>query len=390
MGVGKSYLSYFLVAKAYAEGWLVLYVSDAGLLDRDDQDKAALDLVKRFLGINKSILTGAELQMLVNDYDGSRHISRNALSTIFEPLLRSRERKTLLLVDEHGKLFEGKPPYLPERFPSLNPLSSFNWWDELNKGTRLIFTGVAHAKYTMTILHDSYRWTSVVYVGPLSENVFSRLLDTYHHLASPTIRKEVTAITNRVPRELVNMSTAIKDHSDLAAVDFLQKFTNDRTNDFLQIAVEYYKSRSPLFKEHFYKALLHMFLGSTSTVNFDWDFLDLGLVYRSKSITEIGTQYHILCRPAQRALLELFKTLPLRETTKIRICNGTLDGDAFETALCHQLICTTKPILLNATDLNGRNSTVVTLDFSHCETLQNGKVSLGAGHEKVLTHGYKG
>src|SRR5437016_5614120 len=29
MGVGKSYLALFLAAKAYAEGWLLLYVSDA-------------------------------------------------------------------------------------------------------------------------------------------------------------------------------------------------------------------------------------------------------------------------------------------------------------------------------------------------------------------------
>ncbi|KAG0009049.1 hypothetical protein BGZ82_004280, partial [Podila clonocystis] len=59
----------------------------------------------------------------------------------------------------------------------------------------------------------------------------------------------------------------------------------------------------------FYKALLKTFLGSTSTVDFEWGFLDLGLIYRSKDVGRIGTQDHILCRPAQNALLELFKTL---------------------------------------------------------------------------------
>ncbi|KAI7828593.1 hypothetical protein BC939DRAFT_60994 [Gamsiella multidivaricata] len=62
----------------------------------------------------------------------------------------------------------------------------------------------------------------------------------------------------------------------------------------------------------------------------------------------------------------------------------------FETALCHQLICATKPIVLNATDLNGRNPTIISLDFSHCDTLQIDRTSLGSGHENVLTRGYEG
>ena len=40
MGVGKSYLSYFLAARAYAEGWLVLYLSDAEVLDKNKQDES--------------------------------------------------------------------------------------------------------------------------------------------------------------------------------------------------------------------------------------------------------------------------------------------------------------------------------------------------------------
>ncbi|KAG0045333.1 hypothetical protein BGZ90_008485, partial [Linnemannia elongata] len=140
----------------------------------------------------------------------------------------------------------------------------------------------------------------------------------------------------------------------------------------------------------FYKALLQTFLGSTSTVDFEWDFLDLGLIYRSRDVGRIGTQHHILCRPAQRALLELFKTLPLPEDTKKRICDGSLSGDEFETALFHQLICTTKPIVFNATDLNGKNPTTIALDFSHYDTLQIVKTSLGSGHQSVLTRGYKG
>ncbi|KAG0271415.1 hypothetical protein BGZ95_000771 [Linnemannia exigua] len=164
MGVGKSYLSYFLAAKAYAEGWLVLYISDAKVLDMNKQDEAALEVVTRFLAMNKDILTGAEFEMLVRNYNGTDDISTRAVSAIFRELLKSQDRKTLLLVDEHGKLFE-KEPYVPDKFKSLVPLSSFNWWDEHNIGTRLIFTGTAHANYEMKILEDSYRHRSDSFIG---------------------------------------------------------------------------------------------------------------------------------------------------------------------------------------------------------------------------------
>ncbi|KAF9127204.1 hypothetical protein BG015_004577 [Linnemannia schmuckeri] len=389
MGVGKSYLSYFLAARAYAEGWLVLYLSDAEVLDKNKQDESALQVVKRFLAMNKDILTGAELEILVRDYNGTSDILTDAASLIFQDLLMSRDRKTLLLVDEHGKLFE-KEPYVPDKFKSLVPLKSYHWWGEDAKGSRVVFTGTAHAKYEMSILDESYRPRSVVFVGPLSRHVFSKLLDTYRRLAAPAIRDEVTAITNCVPRELVYLSAAVEDLPEPISLDDLHEWTERRTKDFLLTAKTYYESRTPFRKNDFYKALLQTFLGSTSTVDFEWDFLDLGLIYRSKDVGRIGTQHHILCRPTQRALLELFKTLPLPEATRRRICDGSLSGDDFETALCHQLICTNKPIVLNATDLNGSNPTTIALDFSHCDTLKIGKTSLGSGYENVLTRGYEG
>ncbi|KAK3805410.1 MAG: hypothetical protein J3R72DRAFT_120864 [Linnemannia gamsii] len=386
MGVGKSYLSYFLAAKAYAEGWLVLYMSDAQELDRDDEDESALQVVKRFLALNKDILTGAELEMLVSDYNGTRNISRNAVWVIFRDLLMSRDRKTLLLVDEHGKLFD-KEPFVPQKFKSLNPLSSYHWWGEDAKGSRVVFTGTAHAKYEMTILDKSYMPRSVVFVGPLSRHVFSKLLDTYPRLAAPAIREEVTAITNCVPRELVYLSAMVEDLPNPISMDDLQEWTERRTKYYLSTAEAYYYSRSPLRKERFYKTLLQTFLGST--VDFEWNFLDLGPIYRSNDVGKIATQHHILCRPAQTALLELFKMLPLPEAIKKRICDGNLSGDQFGEALCHQLICTNKPIVLNATDLNGSNPTTIALDFSHCDTLKIGKTSLGSGHDNVLTRGYE-
>ncbi|KAG0373140.1 hypothetical protein BGX24_012094 [Mortierella sp. AD032] len=148
--------------------WPALYISDTGLLNGDDENEAALDLFKRLLALNKHILTSAELGMLVNNYNGTRKISRDALSVIFRMLLKSQDRKTLLLVDEHGKLFE-QEPYLPRKFVSLAPLSSYALWGEIATGTHLIFTGTAHAKYEMTILDPSYRDLLVVFCRPTIE-----------------------------------------------------------------------------------------------------------------------------------------------------------------------------------------------------------------------------
>ncbi|KAG0092319.1 hypothetical protein BGZ92_010196 [Podila epicladia] len=351
MGVGKSYLSYFLAAKAYVEGWLVLYMSDAGMLDKDDENESALEVVKRFLALNKDILTGTELATLLNDYDGTRNISRNALSVIFGTLLKSYDRKTLLLVDEHGNLFD-KEPYMPDKFKSLVPLKSYHWWGEEPKGSRVVFTGTAHAKYEMNILDESYRSTSVVFVGPLSRHIFSKLLDTYHRLAAPAIRDEVTAITNCVPRELVYLSVAVKDLPELISLDDLHEWTERRTKDFLLTAKTYYESRT-LFRKN-----------------------DSTRPSCKRSSAAPAQRFHYLRIPA--------------EDTRRRIFDGSLSRDDFETALCHQLICTTKPIVLNATDLNGSNPTTIALNFSYCDTLKTYKISLGSGHEIVLTRCYEG
>ncbi|GJJ71858.1 hypothetical protein EMPS_04215 [Entomortierella parvispora] len=62
MGVGKTYLSYFLAARAYAEGWLVLYIADAGRLDTLVEEEADKEVVRLFLALNKNILTAAEFE----------------------------------------------------------------------------------------------------------------------------------------------------------------------------------------------------------------------------------------------------------------------------------------------------------------------------------------
>jgi hypothetical protein len=62
---------------------------------------------------------------MVRNYNGTNNISTHAVPVIFGQLLKSLGRKTMLLVDEHGELFRRKP-FLPDKFKSLVPLSSFN------------------------------------------------------------------------------------------------------------------------------------------------------------------------------------------------------------------------------------------------------------------------
>ncbi|KAG0361522.1 hypothetical protein BG005_008112 [Podila minutissima] len=281
MGVGKSYLSYFLAARAYAEGWLVLYISDAGQLATPTEDYSVLEVVKRFLALNKDILTAAQLGMLVDDSTGTRDILIKAAWLIFRNLLMQNKRRTLLVVDEHGKMFKDKQP-LPERFTYLNPLSDFHWWGEDAKGSRVIFTGTAHANYEMTIVDQSYRLRSVAFVGPLSDAVFLKLLDTHPRLNLPKIKYDVKMITNCVPRELVYLSAFLERVPGLISEDHLQDYSGDRAKFFLHVAEKYYNGLEATGKKKFYNALLQTFLFNTTSVDFEWEFVDLGLVYRHK------------------------------------------------------------------------------------------------------------
>src|SRR5436190_11448500 len=49
MGVGKTYISYFLASKAYAEKWPLLYIADAAELNVDSSEKAGEVICRYFL-----------------------------------------------------------------------------------------------------------------------------------------------------------------------------------------------------------------------------------------------------------------------------------------------------------------------------------------------------
>ncbi|KAK3830617.1 MAG: hypothetical protein J3R72DRAFT_425789 [Linnemannia gamsii] len=84
--------------------------------------------------------------------------------------------------------------------------------------------------------------------------------------------------------------------------------------------------------------------------------------------------------------LVLWESREVSVYNDLSICDGTLKEDDFEGALWHQLLHITKPIVLNTTNLNGKNPT----GFFPLRTLQYGRTCLGRGHDKVQIRGYKG
>ncbi|ORY89843.1 hypothetical protein BCR41DRAFT_403567, partial [Lobosporangium transversale] len=149
MGVGKSYLSYFLAAKGYAEGWLTLYIPDAAILNESSDTKSAKALLRRFFAFNRDILTASDLESLL-DFSEVIDCSIVAARAVFD-LFKQKERKTLFIIDEHGELFQ-KEPYVPDKYPFLKHLMNLNLWQSHYKGSRVIFTGTAHAKYELQIM----------------------------------------------------------------------------------------------------------------------------------------------------------------------------------------------------------------------------------------------
>ncbi|KAF9926007.1 hypothetical protein BGZ65_007476 [Modicella reniformis] len=89
-------------ARAYAEGWPVLYIADAGILDTQKQAESAMKVVEIFLAQNKDILTAKELETLVEEYNGNYDISIDVISVIFGTLLKEHERKVPDKSKNHG------------------------------------------------------------------------------------------------------------------------------------------------------------------------------------------------------------------------------------------------------------------------------------------------
>jgi hypothetical protein len=391
MGVGKSYISYFLASKAYAEGWITLYIADASDLDLGTSDEAGEVICKYFLTLNKDILTAADLEYIVRHVDRfSGKVEAAVVAGAIFTLLKTSEHKTLLIVDEHGALFENKPS-VPERFSALGPLKNLNYWGEQYKHARVIFTGIAHAKYEREYVNNGTKQRSMIFVGPLQDNVFDLLLDMDMVLKEPSIRAEVKKVTNCVPREAMYLVNYIDSFQIQTNVSFfrqvLKKFEDDRTDEILILAQAYYNVLQTNERIRYYESLTCMFLPSRPTTEFDWKFLDLGIVYRYKE--EGSIHYLPLCPSAQRALLKMYMSFDISENLKNQIRLGSLKGPQFEEVLFNRLVCKCNTtIQLNTTDLNNNNGNVLILNFNDYGLIKSPNLSLGRGEENVLGRGF--
>ncbi|ORZ08229.1 hypothetical protein BCR41DRAFT_424533 [Lobosporangium transversale] len=208
-GVGKSYITWFLAAKAYAHGWPVLYIAGANTLaDCQENVRASRVICQRFLDLNKDILTAKELSTMANCG------SVEAIAEyILGDLLQQQGKKTLFIVDEHGALFPDNVPSATSRLPVLRSLGCFNTWTSgVNSGACVVFTSTA--KFERSVLRNS---DYVVDVGPLSQDTFEKLfkiaiarftLTTQRTLDSRN--DAVIKITNRVPGDLTSLDQLIQ------------------------------------------------------------------------------------------------------------------------------------------------------------------------------------
>src|SRR6185369_2546394 len=95
-------------------------------INKPTEKMSSEEILHHFLSINKDILTTAELRELVNHKDRSKALVVSCAATIFGHLLKCETHKTLLVIDEHGILFNNDPS--PVQFPVLYPLMDLPTW----------------------------------------------------------------------------------------------------------------------------------------------------------------------------------------------------------------------------------------------------------------------
>ncbi|CAG8494829.1 20670_t:CDS:2 [Gigaspora rosea] len=218
IGMGKSYIAYFLVSKAYAEEWPILYIADASNLIVDTS-KAEEAICSYFLAQNKDILTATELERIVQKVNGSSEVEVTIAGAILD-FIKSANCKALLIVDEHGALFE------KDSLPLfLRPLMNLNFWGEQCKFVCVILTGTSYARYEMGYMKYDQSEFWVIFVGPLQSDIFDILLQLHPVLKIQSIKEETKKI-----------------------------------NKILAIAQIYYNDLPQIHKTHHYDALTSMFL----------------------------------------------------------------------------------------------------------------------------------
>ncbi|KAG0345942.1 hypothetical protein BG005_001023 [Podila minutissima] len=382
MGVGKSYLALFLAAKSYSEGWLLLYVSDANALAKETSGAIANQICMRFLALNKDILTVDDFEkLLLGHQSDATEVLITAATRILGDLLQQPETKTLLVIDEHGALFEQDPP-VPKTHVILNPLMQLAAWSETSRGARVVLTGTAHAKFEMRyVKSDMWHWRE--YVTPPSDTVFDKLLHMDAILSRAAIKDQVKEITNRVPRELVNMVAYVRESipnagqqspainpetvADRDVLSQMRALQEQRLRAFYREANTHFNCLNDVDRHWHRHALEDMFFDSANK-GFDYQFMDLGLVYRIK----VGgrTEYRPLCPAANNALLNIYKSMPLPRDTMAAITRGHPTGDQFEDALFTFLVRHSE-VILDTTDLVGKQKVPVIIRSNSVKFLED-------------------
>ncbi|CAG8562581.1 9935_t:CDS:2 [Paraglomus occultum] len=255
-----------------------------------DSDTSIKKVLSGPMGVGKSYLACG-----IRQSDKASVIEACA-STIFADILKQKTRKVFLIVDEHGALFNTDPPVV----------------DQL----RLLAAVVNH----------------------FHPNVGNYL---------PAIANEILRITNRVSRELVNLTKKIGTASlTLDEVKArLKKFEKDRQNKFFDKAKTHYDSLSGTSKEDTRLALADMFLPGETRV----------------------TEYSI--GAAKEALLDLYKRCPLLVAYCYALASDKFDPMQFEDVLFQQLIRLPN-IVLQITDLNGKHPLDMRLTIERFDLLQ--------------------
>ncbi|CAG8653907.1 10961_t:CDS:2, partial [Funneliformis mosseae] len=371
VGVGKSYLAWFLAAKAYANSWILLYVADASELNTNNDRGAVNQICKRFFALNKDILTSTDLELLLEFVN-------------YDDLDTDIMEESLLIVDEHGALFDSNIP-VPDRLTSLSPLKSLTYWGESMDRTRVIFTGTAHARFEKVYLKNGMQgW--VIYVAPMLPETFEQLLITVSSRFHSTVRdyvsiikEEVLKITNCVPRELNVLARMIGTvpRSLDEVRETMKRYEINRRSEFYDIARTYYDSLPTISKNETRLALADIFLpGKTrKTSRFEWEFLDFGLIYRIKDVKDKSIEFrNPICPSAKEALLDLYKNCPLPEAYLNSLARDNLDGAQFEDILFQQLMKLPK-LVLKTTDIAGKNGLDLRLDIKGFDLLQKSSKS---------------
>lgn len=162
----------------------------------------------RFLALNKDILTVNDFEkMLLGHQSEATEVLITAATSIFDDLLLLWETKTLLVIDEHGALFEQDPP-VPKKHMILNPLMQLATWSETSRGAQVVLTSMVHAKFERQyVKSDMWQWLE--FVTPLSDTIFDKLLHMDAILLKAVIEGQVKEITNCIPHKLVNMAAFV-------------------------------------------------------------------------------------------------------------------------------------------------------------------------------------